>query len=523
MKLDSLKDGKHFGRARLSQHPDLHAEFVLAGSDTFVVLHSASPLGYEMHDLPWLPVVLPDGTMLTFVDNVLTSLTTRRTDEGLPHAAHFLPHYVIVGRQQIDDTVLLSDFQFRCDDAPNIFYDFDAFSIALDSDSHAQAIFAAQESRINRKIKSGDHPVLAYFTGKSEIFSIDTVLGQMSASHSPTYSMGGPRGVSIDNRIFLRIVPPAPVGFHKAIELMMPVLRFFLIVAGRRQEILDFYIRPREVTNVPPLEVYWCREPVPRPLDSDSPSPGDIPVNGGINPDLFARVLAGWLYNDDARRDARLRFSQVFARGNRYDEDRIVGAANMFDLLPPGAAPQTDQIAGPLKKARDSARHLFKALPESAERSSLLQALGRLGQPSLKQKVRHRAQILLAASSGRFPDLDVVLDEAVNCRNHFVHGGTTDPGLADSFRNQVPFFVDSLEFVFATSEFLEVGWKFDEWVGRGTSMTHPWGAYCVSYGDRLAILKNHSALRKSVEASERRARRRSQPDPTDAEDETSNC
>jgi hypothetical protein len=51
------------------------------------------------------------------------------------------------------------------------------------------------------------------------------------------------------------------------------------------------------------------------------------------------------------------------------------------------------------------------------------------------------------------------------------------------------FFTDTLEFVFATSELIEAGWDMKAWIAHGTSMTHPFGRYWGTYGDRLRALK----------------------------------
>lgn len=70
---------------------------------------------------------------------------------------------------------------------------------------------------------------------------------------------------------------------------------------------------------------------------------------------------------------------------------RLIGAANMFDLLPDDAAHPATALPEGLEKARSQARALFRALPDSPERSAMLGALGRIGKPVLKRKIRHRA------------------------------------------------------------------------------------------------------------------------------------
>jgi hypothetical protein len=192
-------------------------------------------------------------------------------------------------------------------------------------------------------------------------------------------------------------------------------------------------------------------------------------------------------------RDARHRFFGVFAEQRAYDIDRLIGAANMFDILPPTAVPADVQLSPQLREAQTKARLLFKTLDHTQERDSVLGALGRLGKASLKRKVRARAQVVLNALPSCFPDLLSVAEQAVDCRNYFVHGG--DPPLDYSEDSQIIwFFSDTLEFVFASSDLIEAGWDIKAWRAR-TSVSHPFGRYIISYAGQIAALKSLSATR----------------------------
>jgi hypothetical protein len=67
---------------------------------------------------------------------------------------------------------------------------------------------------------------------------------------------------------------------------------------------------------------------------------------------------------------------QSFAKQQHYDIDRLIGSANMFDILPKSAVP-------PRKR-------------------------------SLQQKIRYRAERLKKEVGKRFPELDMVIDEALS-------------------------------------------------------------------------------------------------------------
>jgi len=148
-----------------------------------------------------------------------------------------------------------------------------------------------------------------------------------------------------------------------------------------------------------------------------------------------------------------------------------------------------------LSKAQTESRIMFRALPQSPERASILNALGRLGKSNLKHKVRYRAQKLIDVGGEWFPELSKVTDEAVNCRNYYVHG-TEQRFDYDRNFDLVTFFTNTLEFVFAASDLIEAGWDLKSWVLRGTTMSHPFGSYRANYpmglkrlGEALAIAK----------------------------------
>jgi hypothetical protein len=165
----------------------------------------------------------------------------------------------------------------------------------------------------------------------------------------------------------------------------------------------------------------------------------------------------------------------------------------MFDLLPKSAVPQDVDLPEALRAAQKASRQLFLDLPESYERDSVLNALGRIGKASLKRKIRYRAEALVKALDRRLPDLFSVLDAAVDCRNHYVHGSPSRIDYRNNF-DLVIFFTDTLEFVFGSSELLEAGWDIRRFFAKGTTMSHPYGAYAASYESDLRSFRARQLL-----------------------------
>lgn len=278
--------------------------------------------------------------------------------------------------------------------------------------------------------------------------------------------------------------------------MSLDLVRFIELAAGRPQHVRKVKIELDGDGDVwgRLLDVYWSPAPQ-RNVDSELEAPDsfDLPLRPSQEPDQFKNVLANWLTRNDDWRDARLRFEASFAYQRRYGTDRLVCAANMFDLLPDTTFSDVQAaVSFELAEARDKARELFRKLPSSDDKNSILGALGRVGKLSLKKKVRSRVSVVVSRLGDLFPDLDFVTDHAVECRNYFVHG--TKPKLDyKSGSNPVSFFTDTLEFVFAVSDLIDAGWNAHSCLRRYTTMSHPFGRYRANYADDLAQLK---ALKK---------------------------
>lgn len=294
----------------------------------------------------------------------------------------------------------------------------------------------------------------------------------------------------LDNRIGISITFRERVGFSDAIFRISRMLEFLGLLVGRPQNLrelsLDVGTRPEEPII---LKVHWSNQPRrERANESREPDAFDILLDAAGNPEEFSQVLPKWLERQPEWNDARFRFFNSFAKQRFYDIDRLTGAANMFDVLPNSAVPPDIELEADLREAKASAKAIFRRLAPGPERNSVLDALGRMEKSSLKRKIRHRSERVTKALGGYFQDLDLVTDEAVNCRNYYVHGSAPRFEYNRHF-NAVIFFVDTLEFVFAASDLIEAGWNAKAWSGHGTVMSHPFGRYKATYAGQLQMLK----------------------------------
>ena len=404
----------------------------------------------------------------------------------------FSPHLVVFGDRHVrgDDRTIRS-IGFTIDDAFSIFHDYDAFgSVFGPKAMPLMRQIEADELREGRAIALGEHPEIFYHTGRFEVLSTNTPVGIFSVAHRPTITMPGVHGIKVKNRIHLDLEFESPVTVEHALDQVFDLKRFLEIIAGRPQNLYDLQVNLARSKEKPQtLDLYWSmHEAIKRQTKEREPHPMDVLIRGATNSKEFSSALCNWLGRNAEWRDARVRFSSSFNSQNRYGIERIVGAANMFDILPSSAIAKKVPLPKEVLEAKETARELFKALPDSLERNSILGALGRIGIPSLKHKVQHRASMILADHADRFPDFELVLGQAVDCRNHYVHGSSTKINYSENFEF-VSFLTNTLEFVFATSDLIESGWNMERWLQNPSAGTHPFGEYVRNYKLRCQDLK----------------------------------
>lgn len=493
--MQSFEGFRKSGTFFVSPEIEVQGELILKGDGTTLDLYSKD--FFSTHDLK-------DGCITgTFYDRTKVSLihciTTQGPGSGTRgkekyHFSSVFPHFALFGDEHItSEDRKISEVSFLVDDAATLFYDFDAFGQVINALPHMERIVETKE--IERDIAIGKHPMIFYFTGKHEVFTAETALGTISAEHRPSYSMPGPHGIKLDNEIHVNVAFKEALNVGEAITKVDAVLRFLEIIAGRPQNVLRLAFRLQSTDERPSLlNVYWCMPPNREGGKEDRrPHPGDLPIQAARTPDYFAAVLKRWLARHHEWTSARFRFSSSFACQHRFTIDRIVGAANMFDILPSSAVPATVVLPQDVKDAKKVCSEIFKKLPKSPERESVLNALGRLGKSSLRRKIQSRAKLILDVIPERFPELDLVIQEAVDCRNYFVHGSKAKIDYGKDF-DLVSFYTEALEFIFAASDLLECGWDIKEWSTQSSTVAHPFDRFRHGYAPGLAELKKALAV-----------------------------
>jgi len=482
--MDEHSDTGRIGSFWLSPSREVMGSLVLSGRDSHLRLFSDEQLPHSVPD--HMSGLLHDGTRVTLIGCILTQTRNHHHEGRSRSEAEVFPHFSVEGSIEFSpNSPIVTSVSMFIEDATSLFYDLDAFGAVMEP-APIMAQIAVRDPR-PRPVPVGPDAQIAYFAGQRRIASATTLLGTLQVSHCPGMPFGGPKGVAISNEVCIELGFDSPTYFHDAFDRSQRILSFLELLIGRQQAIRRQYFLVEEK----PLRVHWSHAPR-RKLDrhdrDTSPQPADLLVVAADQRDEFASMLKRWVETDGDRQQARQRFHSLFVKGNRFGVDRLVAAANIFDIFPSIAAGSQPQLSPDLKKACADAKYTFKALPQSYERDSVLNALGRVGKPSLKHKVKARVAVLRARAPTRFPQLEDIVELAVDCRNYFVHG--TPPKIGSSAIEQlVPFLTETLEFVFACADLCDCGWSFEEFLQRGTTMSHPFGSYKVNYSDQIRMMQ----------------------------------
>jgi hypothetical protein len=274
--------------------------------------------------------------------------------------------------------------------------------------------------------------------------------------------------------------------------------QFLSLVAGRSQGVADvqFETQDHDPDSMPFL-LHWSFGPQQSDgQEIEKPSFFDIPLDAIRRPSEFRRTLEGWFVNEEFAL-ARARLHACRANGNRFTIDRLVAAANMFDIRPVIVQKEVDPE---LASVCEASLKALRALPRSDDRDSAIMALSRVGVPTLLKKVLARAGIL----RGHFylKDIEHVLRQAVKCRNYFVHGSGDKVFNYSVVQKHVTFLTETLEFIFAAAELIECGWSGAEWRQRPHTGYHWFSRFIADYenGARKLLGELERAKNASIEA-----------------------
>jgi hypothetical protein len=477
----------------------------IAGADSILKLVGKSFWEHPEAELADIHGMLNDGKKVSLLDCVLHGKNRHRFDENSQFESIFFPHYVVVGEDFISSQAAVIKairYHFKNVDClisgretfQSLYPEVDEIRQILEVDYNRKEKIAKKYGWPEKSFKPqiGEHPHLLYFSGLWEIVASNAKIGKVTLTNRSSHSTGSSAGIGITNEVTANIEFAEYKTLVQATDALRSLHSFFELSLGHRQRYLWIELelnqrsKDRKSDRPRTAQLYWslCNE---RAKAEATTNLNDVLLCPDRSPEEFAKVVAGWMNSAETLGDPRVRFATAFF--GSYSINRIVGAANMFDLLPESHAPKTKEAGEPLKEAVSQCRKIFADLPDSFARQSVLSTLGRIGKASLRDKIYYCADKIIEVAGDKFPELYLPCNHAVLSRNHYVHGSKGSFDYQQNF-TEFAFIIDTLEFVFAASDLIDLGWDLRRWMEQSITMTHSFGAYIVNYPQNIARLKD---------------------------------
>lgn len=329
----------------------------------------------------------------------------------------------------------------------------------------------------------GDSPAVLVYTGADILSTLEIDSGELGIRNNPNFTISSNNGFKVENNISCCLKFGKLKGYWEVVEEVACLKQLFELILGQKQSIESYKL---EVNKIDDTDVFQVFRAVDQPkVLNHLIHPADRLVHVESEEKEFSIIINNWLSSQEEWKFARNYYSSIFEK-HQYDSDTLVKLSNMFDLIPDSAYGKVTVDAN-VSKAAKSCRAIFKDLPFSLESESILLALKRIGQKTLKHKIRNRYEVIQNSGFVELDNIDLVINQSVDCRNFFVHGGNNK---FDYFNNpnEFRFFIDTLIFIYGVSEMIQNGWTFSKWKPSRLN-GHLFSIYVINYDKRLEGLK----------------------------------
>ncbi|MHC8292484.1 ApeA N-terminal domain 1-containing protein [Pseudomonas sp. LB3P58] len=466
----------------------------LNGEDTLITFKSKSPIP-PLSDFHILTGIGFDHKVISCLQCIEAGSQHDYHHGGIEYTASVFPHYASIGYTTLNNTEnTITEVCFTTNDLPTLFNDRSAFGHLFSTENQLKALLTKNHETIKQTTnlnyefsppEISETPHVFYWTGKLDIFKCDTQIGALTITHSPSFSVDGKSGITCENNITANLKFNDPISFDKTIDNISTFARFFSIVAGRTQKTSDIKIKKLDSLPDNHLEIYcsYSSSISAPPLQGAN----DAPLNPIHRPDEFSAVLQNWIIREPEWSIGRIQYLNGLNKNRSYDTDRLVSAANAFDILPSKATLPNKEITQEYNTAREECIKILETLPKSDDRAAAIGVMKRWGRANLRSKVLHRAEIVKSHCPQISDGIDRVLVLAIKTRNYFVHG--SDDFKYKSYEEFLPLFTDALEFVFSASDIIECGWDPKAWLETRPSYSHNYSYFIKSFKNEIKLLK----------------------------------
>tara|TARA_B100001179_G_scaffold11997_1_gene7763 strand:- start:202 stop:1752 length:1551 start_codon:yes stop_codon:yes gene_type:complete len=451
--------------------------------------------------------LLSDSKIVTFVDAALIdisdshNLVANGNYERMQKITFDL-RFIIFGNDFISDSEkCFNSIEFFIPDASTLFM-YDSFDmifsmkkenvkdILKENNKRTQSLFGISKDIADYRL--GDNPTVYIDTGADILHCFDIETGVIKIKNNTSSNISPNKGFKVFNNISCIFESNEDMNFFEVLKSSHPIVNLFEIILGKRQFLCEYKISIKNDAEEPKeYQVYQVKE------NSNNKNFIMHPICRLVHiedePAESESLLNNWILRQKEWKFARSEFFEVFTR-KYYSSDLLIKVANLFDIIPDSAYEKSEKISDELLQAKEKCKDIFKDLPSSSDKDSILGALGRIGKKNLRGKIRDRYSIIENSGLATLDEIDIVIANAVNCRNFFVHGS---PGKFDYMENfnQIPFFINTLSFIYGASELIELGWSFKNWEPDELNF-HPFSSYLINYSSNLDELKDVLSLAK---------------------------
>ncbi len=400
------------------------------------------------------------------------------------------PNLVLLGKKNLDlNQEKIGEIEFTSDD------------LSIMCDSRPQVSYLRDTAPLS-VFFSTEFPKMGYtendknYDGllvgwKTEIARLQSCCGELVFLNRPAQKWDFYGNLNFENKTLISLKFRSPVSLNTAISRILEITTFLSVNAGRAQGINEVRVLVKDEVKDWDAKLFVSNRWKLSDIEGVyAPNQSDLPIFISDNQIQSLHVLNKWLELHKSRKVPRTSSLTCLRNVNRYAPERLVLAANMFDLLPKDAFKTKEELSDEIKAKLDESKEAFRCLPNSDARTQVLNALGRIGGVSLTRKILDRTLLVQNNVENIFPELNLVAKHAVKMRNFFVHGSDVNLG-SEIWQEQVPFFTDALEFVFSVSDLIDCGWDAYDWFKRSHAGGHSFSRFCDQYNFSLSRLKKN--------------------------------
>lgn len=464
----------------------------LDGTATELQVYSEDFFHLKTEEMACVRGVSNEGVSISALHCVPLTLSGNATYHGKHrHYMVLRPNFVALGPRYLEPAErVITSITLGFSDANSLFYDWGTFGSIFEdrklSFGQRREILRGMKQRPRHR-KRGGWLRLYYHWDRGPIVETNCGLGKISVWNATSGKFPSPNGIELRNNVRVTLEFESPVDRDAALRAMYQMVSLFELTAQAQQDIEEINLRhlhaeEREV----PLSLHVMNA---ERRKAEKLHPTDALLNGGLHEEEFARVLTRWMDTTGSRDPARQRFIGGFRRGSNYTIDRLVGAANAFDLLP--SEDFTKKVPVEITSLVDQLRKQVQLAAKENEtirehKALFLNNLGRVGDLNLRSKVLQRWSTVPPSIAAKFSGMDEAIAFSVQARNFFVHGSEIKTSKEAAY--ELAPFTDTLEFVFGVSELCTCGWNADRWAVESYSWSRSkW--YISNFSENLRRLK----------------------------------